>query len=34
VFERNVGKGSPLGLERGSNALFSDGGLMFPLAFQ
>lgn len=34
VFDRNVGMGSPLGLERGSNALFSDGGLMFPLAFQ
>lgn len=34
VFDRNVGAGSPLKLERGSNALFSDGGLMFPLAFQ
>lgn len=34
VFDRNVGAGSPLGLERGRNALFTDGGLMFPLAFQ
>ncbi|RVV97594.1 amino acid ABC transporter substrate-binding protein [Mesobaculum littorinae] len=34
VFERNVGMDSPLQLERGRNALFSDGGLMFPLAFQ
>lgn len=34
VFDRNIGMGSPLGLERGSNALFNDGGLMFPLAFQ
>ncbi len=34
VFERNVGMDSPLQLERGRNALFTDGGLMFPLAFQ
>ena len=34
VFDRNVGAGSPLNLERGRNALFTDGGLMFPLAFQ
>ncbi|WP_018690385.1 amino acid ABC transporter substrate-binding protein [Ahrensia kielensis] len=34
VFDRNVGKDSPLNLERGRNALFTDGGLMFPLAFQ
>ncbi|WFE75770.1 amino acid ABC transporter substrate-binding protein [Roseinatronobacter sp. S2] len=34
VFDRNIGAGSPLDLERGYNALFTDGGLMFPLAFQ
>lgn len=34
VFERNIGMSSPLKLERGYNALFNDGGLMFPLAFQ
>lgn len=34
VFERNVGMDSPLKLERGYNALYSDGGVMFPLAFQ
>lgn len=33
VFERNVGKGSPLKLERGPNRLYRDGGLMFPLVF-
>ncbi|MDK1374316.1 MULTISPECIES: amino acid ABC transporter substrate-binding protein [unclassified Sinorhizobium] len=34
MFDRNVGKGSPLKIDRGPNKLFSDGGLMFPLAFQ
>ncbi|MGV0876190.1 PLP-dependent transferase [Martelella sp. FLE1502] len=34
VYDRNVGMDSPLKLERGHNALFNDGGLMFPLAFQ
>lgn len=33
VYERNVGMGSPLRLERGYNRLYRDGGLMFPLAF-
>jgi general L-amino acid transport system substrate-binding protein len=33
VFDRNVGPGSPLRLERGLNRLWRDGGLMFPLAF-
>lgn len=33
LFERNVGKGSPLGLERGQNALWSDGGLMYAPLF-
>jgi general L-amino acid transport system substrate-binding protein len=28
-FERNVGKGSPLGIERGLNALWKDGGLQY-----
>lgn len=31
VFERNVGQRSPLGFARGSNALWSKGGLMFAL---
>ncbi|GGE53381.1 amino acid-binding periplasmic protein [Agaricicola taiwanensis] len=34
VFDRNLGAGSPLKIERGPNRLFTDGGLMFPLAFQ
>ena len=29
MFERNVGKGSPLKLERGLNALWTNGGLMY-----
>ena len=29
VFERNVGKGSPLGIERGLNALWSKGGIQY-----
>jgi len=31
VFERNLGKGSPLRLPRGLNALWRDGGLMYPM---
>ncbi|PYE81206.1 amino acid ABC transporter substrate-binding protein [Pseudoroseicyclus aestuarii] len=34
IFERTVGMDSPLQIERGYNALYSGGGLMFPLAFQ
>lgn len=34
MFERNLGMDSPLELERGANALYRDGGLMFPLTFQ
>jgi general L-amino acid transport system substrate-binding protein len=33
IFDRNVGKDSPLKLERGPNRLYRDGGLMFPLVF-
>jgi general L-amino acid transport system substrate-binding protein len=29
IFERNLGKGSPLGMKRGANALWRDGGLLF-----
>ena len=29
IFDRNVGEGSPLGLERGLNALWTDGGLQY-----
>jgi general L-amino acid transport system substrate-binding protein len=28
-FERNVGKNTPLGLERGLNALWTQGGLQY-----
>lgn len=34
VFERNVGKSSPLGLERGLNALWTSGGLMYATPFR
>lgn len=34
IFDRNVGKGSPMKLERGYNALYSKGGLLLPLVFQ
>ncbi|MOA68398.1 General L-amino acid-binding periplasmic protein AapJ precursor [compost metagenome] len=33
MFERNVGKNSPLKLERGLNRLYRDGGLMYPYVF-
>ncbi|MFM7691512.1 MAG: amino acid ABC transporter substrate-binding protein, partial [Alphaproteobacteria bacterium] len=29
VFERNLGKGSPIGLPRGLNDLWTRGGLMY-----
>lgn len=29
VFERNVGKGSPLQIDRGLNKLWKDGGLQY-----
>lgn len=31
VFERNLGKGSPIGLERGLNDLWTRGGLMYAI---
>lgn len=31
VFEKSVGKGSPLQIDRGLNKLWSDGGLMYPM---
>jgi general L-amino acid transport system substrate-binding protein len=34
LFERNLGKGSPLGLERGANALWSRGGLLIAPPFR
>ena len=33
-YERNVGKGSGLKLDRGPNALWSQGGLMYPIPFR
>ena len=29
VFERNIGESTPIGLARGLNALWSDGGLQY-----
>ena len=34
IFERNVGKNTKLGLERGLNALWNQGGIMYPAAFR
>jgi general L-amino acid transport system substrate-binding protein len=33
-YDRNVGKGSALKLERGLNALWNQGGLMYPIPFR
>jgi general L-amino acid transport system substrate-binding protein len=32
-FERNLGKGSPIGLDRDQNALAKDGGLQYSMPF-
>jgi general L-amino acid transport system substrate-binding protein len=34
IYERNVGPNTPLALERGLNALWTEGGLMYPAAFR
>jgi general L-amino acid transport system substrate-binding protein len=34
IFERNVGKGSPLKLDRGLNATWTKGGLMYAIPFK
>ena len=34
IFERNVGKASPLKLERGLNATWTKGGLMYAIPFK
>jgi general L-amino acid transport system substrate-binding protein len=34
IFERNVGKASPLKLDRGVNALWSKGGMMYAIPFK
>jgi general L-amino acid transport system substrate-binding protein len=34
VFERNVGKNTQLGIERGLNALWTNGGLMYSPPFK
>lgn len=31
IYDRNIGKDSPYGLPRGVNALYSDGGVFFPM---
>jgi general L-amino acid transport system substrate-binding protein len=33
-FERNVGMNTPLKLERGQNALWTNGGLMYAIPFR
>ena len=33
-YERNVGMGSSLKLDRGPNALWNQGGLMYPIPFR
>ena len=34
IFERNVGSASPLKLERGLNATWNKGGLMYAIPFK
>ena len=34
IFERNVGQASPLKLNRGLNAIWSKGGLMYAIPFK
>ncbi|WP_027580863.1 amino acid ABC transporter substrate-binding protein [Bradyrhizobium sp. Ai1a-2] len=34
IFERNVGKASPLKLDRGQNALWTKGGMMYAIPFK
>ena len=34
IFNRNVGPGTPLSLERGLNALWSEGGLIYAPPFR
>ena len=34
IFERNVGKASPLKLDRGLNATWTKGGLMYAIPFK
>lgn len=34
IYERNVGLNTPIGLERGVNALWTDGGLMYAMPFR
>jgi general L-amino acid transport system substrate-binding protein len=34
IFERNVGKSSPLKLDRGLNATWTKGGLMYAIPFK
>jgi general L-amino acid transport system substrate-binding protein len=31
IFDRNIGMGSPLKIERGLNALWTDGGLQYAM---
>ena len=34
IFERNLGEATPLRLKRGQNALWSNGGLLYPAPFR
>ena len=34
IFDRNIGEGSPVGLARGLNALYTEGGLQYAPPFR
>ncbi|MGR3541944.1 MAG: amino acid ABC transporter substrate-binding protein, partial [Hasllibacter sp.] len=34
IFERNIGESTPIGLARGLNALYTDGGLLYSPPFR
>jgi general L-amino acid transport system substrate-binding protein len=34
VFEKNIGENTPIGLSRGLNALWTDGGLLYTPPFR
>ena len=34
IFERHIGVNTPIGLERGVNALYTDGGLIYSPPFR
>ena len=34
IFERHIGKNTPIGLDRGLNALWNKGGIMYAAPFR